>query len=66
MATIYNVEVTSHWLSYSKEELEKIISEALKKSEKKKGNTIQVKVLDKNFVINIFNSYFFNNYWVMG
>jgi hypothetical protein len=47
MATIYKVEVTSHWISYSKEELEKILTEAVKKIEFEKGNTIQIRVEDK-------------------
>jgi hypothetical protein len=40
MATIYKVEVVSHWISYSKEELEKILTEAVKKIERKKRNEI--------------------------
>lgn len=29
MATIYNVEITSHWISYSKEDLEMILKNTL-------------------------------------
>ena len=47
MATVYKVVVTSHWISYSKEELEEILFEAINKIEHEKGNTIQVIVLDK-------------------
>jgi hypothetical protein len=47
MATVYKVVVTSHWISYSKEELEEILFEAINKIEREKGNTIQVIVLDK-------------------
>jgi len=47
MATIYTVEVTSHWQSYSKEEIEKILTEAVNKVEREKGNTIQFKVEEK-------------------
>ena len=47
MATVYKVVVTSHWISYSKEELEEILFEAINKMERDKGNTIQVIVLDK-------------------
>jgi len=47
MATVYKVEVVSHWISYSKEELEKILTEALKKIEREKGNEMQFKVEDK-------------------
>ena len=44
MATIYKVKVVSHWISYSKEQLEEILTEAVKKIEFEKGNTIQIKV----------------------
>lgn len=47
MATVYKVEVTSHWLSYSKEELEEILTEVVNKVEREKGNTIQFKVEEK-------------------
>lgn len=47
MATIYKVEVVSHWISYSKEEIEKILTEAVNKVEREKGNTIQINVVDK-------------------
>lgn len=48
MATIYNVEITSHWLSYSKEELEMILKNALNQTEKEKGNTITIQVKTKD------------------
>jgi hypothetical protein len=44
MATVYKVEVVSYWISYSKEELEKILTEAIKKNEREKGNEIQIRV----------------------
>jgi hypothetical protein len=47
MATLYTVKVTSHWISYSKEQLEEILTEALKKVEREKGNTIQFEVQDR-------------------
>ena len=47
MATVYKVEVTSHWISYSKEELEKILTNAVNKLEREKGNNIQIKVKEK-------------------
>jgi hypothetical protein len=47
MATVYKVEVVSHWISYSPEELETILSDALQKIERSKGNTIQFKVETK-------------------
>lgn len=46
MATVYQVEVVSHWINYSKEELQKILTEAVKKIEREKGNEIQIKIID--------------------
>jgi hypothetical protein len=47
MATVYKVEVVSHWISYSKEDLELILTEAVNKVEREKGNTIQIKIEEK-------------------
>jgi hypothetical protein len=47
MATVYKVEVVSHWSSYSKEELELILTEAVNKVEREKGNTIQITVEER-------------------
>ena len=47
MVTVYKVEVTSHWISYSKEELEEILVEAINKIEREKGNTIQFTIIDR-------------------
>lgn len=47
MATIYKVEITSHFISYSKEEIEKILTESINKIEREKGNTVQIKVITK-------------------
>lgn len=47
MATVYKVEVVSHWISYPKEELEKILTEAVNKTEREKGNKIQIKVEER-------------------
>jgi len=44
MATVYKVEVVSHWISYSKEELELILTDAVNKIESEKGNTIKIKI----------------------
>jgi hypothetical protein len=44
MATVYKFEVVSDWISYPKEELELILTDALKKIESKKGNTIKIKI----------------------
>ncbi len=47
MATIYKLELVSHWINYTEEELEKILNETIQKNEKEKGNEIQIKVLDR-------------------
>lgn len=44
MATVYKLEVVSYWISYSNEELEKILIKALNKIESEKGNEIQIRV----------------------
>lgn len=48
MATVYKVEVVSYWCNYTKEELEKILQDAVSKIEKKKGNEINITVEDRN------------------
>jgi hypothetical protein len=47
MATVYKVEVVSHWISYSKEELELILTDAVNKIESEKGNTIEIRVEER-------------------
>jgi hypothetical protein len=47
MATIYEVEIVSHWVNYPIGDLQKIIEDALKKSERDKGNTMTVEVKTK-------------------
>jgi len=47
MATIYKVEIVSHWVNYPIEQMQQIIEEALNKQERDKGNTISVEVIDK-------------------
>ena len=47
MATVYKVEVVSDWISYAKEDLEKKLNEAINKEEREKGNTIKVKVIER-------------------
>ena len=37
MATIYKLELVSHWINYTEEELEKILNETIQKNEKEKG-----------------------------
>lgn len=44
MATVYKIQVTSHWISYSEESLKNILEEAVEKIEREKGNTIQFNV----------------------
>ena len=39
MATVYKIELVSHWVNYHPKDIEKIIKEALKQ----KGNEIEVK-----------------------
>lgn len=47
MATIYKVEVVSHWINYTKEQLEEILLEGIKEKEKEKGNEIQIRVKER-------------------
>jgi hypothetical protein len=47
MATIYKVEVVSHWINYTKEQLEEILLEGIKDKEKEKGNEIQIRVKER-------------------
>jgi hypothetical protein len=47
MATIYKVEVVSHWINYTKEELEKILNEAIKKQIEVEGNEITIEVQER-------------------
>ena len=46
MATIYKVEIVSHWTNYTIEEMEKIL-DTIKKVEKNKGNEINIKVTER-------------------
>jgi hypothetical protein len=47
MATIYKVEIVSHWINYTKKELEEILTETLEKIEREKGNEIRIKVEER-------------------
>lgn len=47
MATVYKVVVVSHWRSYTKEQLEKILTDAVNKIEREKGNEIQITVQER-------------------
>ena len=44
MATVYKVEIVSHWISYTEEQLKQMIEDAIKEKERQKGNEIQVRV----------------------
>ena len=44
MATVYKVEVVSHWINYTEEELKEMLEEAIKEKERQKGNEIQIRV----------------------
>lgn len=44
MATVYKVEVVSHWINYTKEELQKILEDAIKKQIETEGNEITIEV----------------------
>jgi hypothetical protein len=46
MATVYKVEVVSHWINYTGEELERILNEAIKKQIEVEGNEITIEVQD--------------------
>jgi len=45
MATVYEVKVVSHWISYTKEDLQKLLETAVKRIETN-GNEIQIKVTE--------------------
>ena len=44
MATVYKVEIVSHWINYTEKELEQILLDGIQAKEKKKGNEIQVTI----------------------
>ena len=47
MATIYKVEIVSHWVNYPKEELQKVLEDALKETERHKGNVVTISVIER-------------------
>ena len=47
MATVQKVEVVSHWINYTKEELQKILQEAIKKQIEAEGNEITFDVQER-------------------
>lgn len=48
MATIYKIELVSYWINYPKEELEKLLQEAVKKIEAETGNEIKISVEERS------------------
>ena len=50
MATVYKVEIVSHWANYPKEKLQKLLEEAIKKDSElnKNGNEVTVKVITRS------------------
>lgn len=44
MATVYKVEVVSHWINYTEEQVKQMLEEAIKEKERQKGNEIQIRV----------------------
>jgi hypothetical protein len=50
MATIYKVEIVSHWTSYTKEELQKLLEKAIENDKEinKYGNEITIEVKERN------------------
>ena len=49
MATVYKVEVVSHWINYTEEQLKQMLETAIKEKEKerKRGNEIQIKKVER-------------------
>lgn len=47
MATLYKVEIVSHWINYPKQELQKILEDAIEDIERKKGNNITIEVTER-------------------
>lgn len=49
MATVYKVEIVSHWTSYTKDELQKLLENAIKKDKELKeyGNEITIEVQER-------------------
>lgn len=47
MASVYKIEIVSHWANYTIEDLQKILEDNLKESERKKGNEITIEVTER-------------------
>jgi hypothetical protein len=46
MSTVYKVEVVSHWINYTKEDLQKLLEKSVKTIEVN-GNEIQIEVTER-------------------
>ncbi len=46
MATVYEVKVVSHWISYTKKDLQELLKKAVKTIEVN-GNEIQIEVTER-------------------
>ena len=44
MATVYEVEVVSHWINYTKEDLQEILKKVLIKVQEETSNEITIEV----------------------
>lgn len=47
MATVYEVKVVSHWINYTKEQIEEKLFRLLKEEEAKVGNSVTVHATKK-------------------
>lgn len=49
MATVYKIQLTSHWVDYNRETLKKLIENAIKKDNefKKHKNEITIEVIER-------------------
>lgn len=47
MSTVYNIQVVSHWVNYSEDELLNKLKEAVKKLESESNNEITIEVKKK-------------------
>ena len=47
MATIYKLEIVSHWTNYTKEQLQKILEDSVKQKERDKGNVMTIEVIER-------------------
>lgn len=48
MATAYKATIVSDFISYTPQQLELIIAEAVRKVEQLKGNTIRIKIIQED------------------